>query len=112
MFFTERRLVWAVRREKLVRDRIPDIIRENGESPTVRSATEKEMDLLLREKLVEESSEYLSSGSIEEIADVLEVVHEILSRRGVSFEDVERIRLQKKRHRGGFEKGLVLLMDE
>ncbi|MHA1772132.1 MAG: nucleoside triphosphate pyrophosphohydrolase [Candidatus Thorarchaeota archaeon] len=96
--------------EKLVRDKIPDIIRANGAEPIVRVAQSVEVDSLLREKLVEEAIEFRSSGSIEEVADVLEVVYAILEQRGISHNEIEQIRQQKRALRGGFERFFVLTM--
>lgn len=95
--------------EKLVRDRIPEIIRENGHEPVVRIASDEELDLLIREKIVEESRELLTSGSLEEIADVLEAVLGLLNHRSVSWTELEVLRSKKKEERGGFEKGFVLI---
>ncbi len=98
--------------EKLVRDKIPALIRMNGETPSVRVASPAEIDSLLREKLVEEAEEFRASGSVEELADVLEVIHAILSRRGIDYEEIDTIRREKRRDRGGFEQQYVLLMDK
>lgn len=97
-------------REKLVRDLIPDAIRAEGGSPVVRVASEQELDMLLREKIVEEAQELLLSGDAAEIADVLEAIHTLLNLRRVGWRAIEAIRKQKKRLRGGFERGYVLLL--
>ena len=60
--------------------------------------------LELEKKLVEETQEYLQSKSVEEIADILEVVHRISQLRGTSAEKLEEIRQEKTRKRGAFEK--------
>ena len=98
--------------EKLVRDRIPEIIRSNGHEPVVRLASDDELDILIREKIVEEARELLASGSLEEAADILEAVMSLLNHRSVSWTELEKLRLLKKREHGGFEKGFVLLMTE
>jgi predicted house-cleaning noncanonical NTP pyrophosphatase (MazG superfamily) len=94
---------------KLVRDRIPQIIHEKGKSCSTVKAHDEEHDDLLKKKLFEETEEYVSSGEIEELADILEVIHGILRVRGVSFDELEMIRKNKARKRGAFEKGIVLV---
>ena len=69
--------------EKLVRDKIPQIIRETGAEPLVRVADEAEYVQLLRRKLLEEVGEFLDSGATEELADILEVVLALASQHGV-----------------------------
>ncbi len=96
--------------EKLVRDRIPEIIRNNGETPEVRVASIDEMDFLLRRKIVEESNELLASGSDEEVADVLEALYALLDIRGLALADIERLRQAKRDRRGGFSRRFVLRM--
>ena len=61
--------------DKLVRDRIPEIIEENDETPIVSTAAGEEYTERLVEKLQEEVAEYAESREVEELADVLEVVH-------------------------------------
>lgn len=89
---------------KLVRDNIPEIIEKDGKESVIEIMDEDEFLEELNKKLVEETNEY-----IEEIADILEVIHGILKAKGVSFEEVERIRMQKKQKRGGFEKKIKLV---
>ena len=93
---------------KLVRDRIPEIITASGKKPVVSSLSQSDMSGALDAKLKEEVAEFLESHSIEEIADVLEVLRAIASNHGVSWETVEEVRLEKYRKRGGFERGIVL----
>lgn len=98
--------------EKLVRDKIPDIIEEKGEVPKVRIAQKDELDLLLRAKIVEEAMELLESGDTEEIVDIIEAIDSLILLRNVDqgFLDLQR---ETKRHfRGGFEKGYVLDMED
>ena len=97
--------------EKLVRDRIPEIIRAKGESPKVRVADKEELDLLMRQKVVEEAEELLESGAIEEIVDIIEILAALIVLR--EFDDItfEKMRSNKLKERGGFEKGYILKMD-
>jgi predicted house-cleaning noncanonical NTP pyrophosphatase (MazG superfamily) len=94
--------------DKLVRDRIPDIIRESGERPVTHTATGEEYDRRLLEKLDEEVAEYRESRAVEELADVLEVVCALRESHGVSREELAEKRQQKAERRGRFDDGVVL----
>jgi len=99
-------------REKLVRDRIPEIIRSRDAQLTVRIALEDELDLLMRTKIVEEAEELLSSGETEEIVDLLEVIDALIQLRGLGHAKLDQLRAEKNQTRGGFERGYVLLLDD
>ncbi len=99
-------------REKIVRDRIPEIIRSKGVQPTVRIALEDELDLLMRTKIVEEAEELLSSGETEEIVDLLEIIDALIQQRGFSSTELDQLRAEKNRARGSFKRGYVLLLDD
>ncbi|WP_458189307.1 nucleoside triphosphate pyrophosphohydrolase [Haladaptatus sp. NG-WS-4] len=94
--------------DKLVRDRIPEIIVENGDRPRTHVAEATEYDRRLAEKLDEEVTEFHESGDQEELADVLEVVYALAARSDVSRDDLEQLRAEKAAERGGFEDGIVL----
>ncbi|NHN49742.1 nucleoside triphosphate pyrophosphohydrolase [Halostella sp. JP-L12] len=94
--------------DKLVRDRIPEIIEADGERPRVHVADEDEYERRLREKLDEEVREYREDGGVEELADVLEAVHALRELAGVSAEELEAIRVEKAEERGRFEERIVL----
>ncbi|RDG37992.1 nucleoside triphosphate pyrophosphohydrolase [Streptomyces corynorhini] len=98
---------------KLVRDRIPEIIRRNGEEPATYVAGAPEYRKRLRDKLSEEVGEFLEAEeehSKEELADVLEVVHALARDLGMTLEDLERRRAEKAAERGGFE-GRIMWTD-
>ena len=97
---------------KIVRDRIPEIIEQSGSRAVTRIPGKEEIIEGLEVKLTEELTEYLEDHSLEEMADLLEVMHGILHHRGVSWEELERIRLEKKEKRGGFEQGIWLIATE
>ncbi len=97
--------------EKLVRDRIPEMIRKRGEVPRVRVAQEHEVECFIRRKVVEEAQEFLQSGNAKEIADILEALEALMKHRGIDWSTVEELRARRKRERGGFEKRFVLEMD-
>ncbi|GGV37958.1 hypothetical protein GCM10010182_72840 [Actinomadura cremea] len=95
-------------REKLVRDRIPEIISRSGRHPRTRIAAHDEYTSLLRAKLVEEATEYTSDDDPDELADVLEVLHALADVHGLTFGDLERRRAAKAAERGGFTRRVVL----
>ena len=94
---------------KLVRDRIPEIIRESGKNCTTSVLEMADYITMLDAKLNEELLEYQESKSMEELADLLEVIRAAAAARGSSIEEVERIRKEKAAKRGGFEKRILLL---
>lgn len=94
--------------DKLVRDKIPDVIEAKGEDPTIHVVDGEEYSDRLVEKLYEEVREYRESRDIEELADVLEVVHAIRKDRGVSVDELAKIRVRKAEQRGRFDEGIVL----
>ncbi|SJZ41996.1 Predicted house-cleaning noncanonical NTP pyrophosphatase, all-alpha NTP-PPase (MazG) superfamily [Marinactinospora thermotolerans DSM 45154] len=95
---------------KLVRDRVPEIIRADGAEPVITVADAEEYRRELRAKLGEEIREYLEAGedtAVEELADVLEVVYALATLHGASPERVEEVRRAKADERGGFADRLV-----
>ncbi|MDZ4196856.1 MAG: nucleoside triphosphate pyrophosphohydrolase [Candidatus Izemoplasmatales bacterium] len=93
---------------KLVRDLIPQLIAEDGRLPITRFLDEWEYVVELKRKLQEEVSEFIKSGDLEELIDIGEVIHAILAIEKVSVETYQRMRLEKKEARGGFEKRIFL----
>ncbi len=93
---------------KLVRDRIPEIIEKDGKTCKWSVLTQQDYITLLDQKLNEELTEYQESKSMEELADLLEVMSAVANARGSSMEEVEKIRLSKKDKRGGFENRILL----
>lgn len=88
---------------KLVRDKIPAIIRADGKKPITRILTTEEYLEELDKKLNEEIAEYQADKSIEEMADVLEVLFAICEARGHSVEELLEVREAKREKRGGFK---------
>ena len=99
-----------VQYDKLVRDRIPEIIRASGKMPITRIVTDqKEFRQRLIDKLAEEMQEYRESGSVEEIADIMEVLQSLVEQiHEMSWEQVREIQGRKWEERGGFRDGVVL----
>lgn len=100
------------RREKLVRDHVPDLIRSTGGRPDVRVANDGEYAMLLRAKLYEEVGEFIGSGEAAELVDILEVVYALVSAQGLEHNDLERLRAAKAARVGGFEQRYVLCPPE
>lgn len=98
---------------KLVRDRIPAIIERAGKTFTVRLLDEEEYKEELRKKAFEELEEYIQAATdgaaLEELADLLEIIHALAECHGSSIEQVEQIRAQKAKERGGFRKKIFLV---
>lgn len=97
--------------EKLVRDRIPDIIRADGRECDCRTVDGEEYRRRIMEKLDEEVGELRESGSIEEMADVLEVMIAMAAMDGHTLDDILRAAEEKRAARGGFAKGYVVRFD-
>lgn len=97
---------------KLVRDNIPNIIKNNGEESIIRILDDAEYRKELYKKLLEECNEVINSKNkeelLEELADVLEVIRSIAKLENNELDDVIEISDQKKLKRGGFEKRIFL----
>lgn len=93
---------------KLVRDKIVDIIRSNGETPIYHTLNDEEYLNELHKKLLEESNEFIFEDDPEELADLIEVVYAIAKHKNINLQDVENIRVEKREKRGGFEKKIYL----
>ncbi len=94
---------------KVIRDKIPEIIEDSGKKGIVKQLTDEEFLPELEKKLNEEVNEYLSSGEIEELADIIEIINRILELRNVGRKDFDTIRLEKMKTRGGFDRNYYLL---
>lgn len=93
---------------KLVRDRIPEIIEADGKTCVCETLSDEDYIALLDQKLNEELAEYQESKSLEELADLLEVMQAVVKARGWTLEDLDRVRADKAAKRGGFEKKILL----
>lgn len=98
---------------KLVRDKIPQIIAADGKSYTMSILSDDEYIRELKTKLNEELTEYLAAGTdrdaLEELADLMELVHALSVVHGSSPEALEEIRQTKADKRGGFQDRLFLI---
>lgn len=93
---------------KLVRDKIPDIIKADGSQPVTRILNDKEYLVALVEKLKEELTEFAAEFSAEELADIQEVVHALRDAIGKTQEELEAIRLKKAITNGAFKDKIFL----
>ncbi|WP_175639281.1 nucleoside triphosphate pyrophosphohydrolase [Metabacillus schmidteae] len=98
---------------KLVRDKIPEIIEASGKEFRTKQLNEDEYIKELRTKLDEEIIEYQEANTdeqaLEELADVLEIIHSLAVVHGSNFEAVEEIRKAKQIKRGGFQEKIFLI---
>jgi predicted house-cleaning noncanonical NTP pyrophosphatase (MazG superfamily) len=93
---------------KLVRDKIPEIIEADGKKCEIRIAGKEEHLQLLEAKLLEEAAEFNEAKNLEELADLMEVVFGLAKVLGYREEELLKRREAKKEERGGFDEGLVL----
>lgn len=95
---------------KLVRDRIPEIIENDGEIPFVRTLNDSEFKRELERKLLEEYNEVLSAGNreerLEELADMLEIITALSLMENSNLETVISIMEEKRKKKGGFSKNI------
>jgi predicted house-cleaning noncanonical NTP pyrophosphatase (MazG superfamily) len=94
--------------DKLVRDEIPDIIAESGKAVTYRILNDEDYKIALEMKLDEEVAEFHKNPSIEEIADIAEVLYALIEAYGYRVIDVINYRAAKREEKGGFDKGVYL----
>ena len=92
---------------KLVRDKIPEIIKAKGINPTNHIASDEEFNIALLNKLKEEVEEFIEEPSREEMADIMEVIYAILRQQQFTFEEIEEVRKKKVEERGSFEKKII-----
>jgi len=96
-----------MKHNKLVRDRIPEIIKQK-EVPITHIADDKEYWQKLKEKLQEEVDEFIEDNNEEELADILEVVYAICDFKKIDKEKLEILREKKAEERGRFKDKIIL----
>jgi predicted house-cleaning noncanonical NTP pyrophosphatase (MazG superfamily) len=98
---------------KLVRDRIPEIIEANGKKFSTRVLSDEEYITELKNKSFEELEEYRDAETreeaLEELADLMEIVHAFARSHGTTLEEVEEIRRKKAEKRGAFDEKIFLI---
>jgi predicted house-cleaning noncanonical NTP pyrophosphatase (MazG superfamily) len=97
---------------KLVRDLIPNIISDSGQACSFDILSEEDYITALMQKLNEEVAEYQADKSIEEMADVLEVLCAICEARGHSIEELMKVKNAKREKRGGFSDKIFWIGNE
>ena len=93
---------------KLVRVKIPEIIEASGKTCVMEILSDEEYLQMLDKKLEEELAEYHQEQNIEELADLLEVLYATAKARGYSIEELEQVRVDKQKARGGFDMKILL----
>lgn len=93
---------------KLVRDKIPEIITNSGKTCSYEFLDNENYAQLLDQKLFEEMLEYHQDKSMEELADIVEVIYAIVKGRGCSFDDFDKLRKAKVDERGAFDRKICL----
>ncbi|NQU77923.1 nucleoside triphosphate pyrophosphohydrolase [Candidatus Falkowbacteria bacterium] len=93
---------------KLVRDKIPEIIEQKGKAPVTHVADDEEYWQKLKEKIEEEVKEFIQDNNEEELVDILEVIYAICDFKNIDKKNLETKRLKKTEKRGGFVKKIIL----
>lgn len=98
---------------KLVRNRIPEIIEKSNKKFTSRLLTDAEYSSEITKKMYEELAEYeattTNEDAVEELADLLELIHAATAVHDTTFEELEKIRVDKAKKRGGFDERIFLI---
>ncbi len=98
---------------KLIRDRIPEIIEKNGSKSKVRVLDDEKYKEELLKKIIEEAKEVLETKGdrkelTKEVGDVLEIIDYLVKVFGLDSEEIEKMRKERKESKGGFDKKLFL----
>ncbi len=99
---------------KLVRDRVPQIIKKNGDGCVVKRLNQKEFKLEALKKVVEEANELLDAKDsrvemIKELADIQEIIDAVMDSHKISKKEIMKEKRERKKQRGGFEKKIFLI---
>lgn len=105
-------LIKSIKIGKLIRDQLPGIMQSQGMTLHKRSLEDDEFLQRLKEKLLEETREVIASQNLEELteelADVLEVIASLSKLSGISMEQIESKRLEKRESKGGFDQRIFM----
>ncbi|EOO75027.1 MULTISPECIES: nucleoside triphosphate pyrophosphohydrolase [Bacillus cereus group] len=98
---------------KLIRNKIPQIIKANGKTPTTRILPEDEYIKEICKKTQEELTEYIEATTkpdkLEELSDLLELINALAEHEGTTLEEIDAIRKKKAEERGGFQNRVFLV---
>lgn len=101
---------------KLIRDRIPEIIAADGATCELKTLNNEEFIQALSEKLIEEAQEFSQAQGkkeqIKELADVMEIIKTLQKELDINPHEVEEVRQARQYKRGGFDKKLFLISTE
>lgn len=97
-----------IKYHKLVRDRIPEIIELSGKACSTEVLSDEDYLRMIDAKLDEELAEYHKDQSLEELADLIEVVYAAVKARGYTLDQLETTRAEKAAKRGAFENRIFL----
>ncbi len=98
----------AIKYNKLVRDKIPEIIEASGKNCVTEILTDEQYLQMLDAKLDEELAEYHQEQNLEELADLLEVIYVCAVAHGHSVAELEKVRADRAAKRGGFIKRILV----
>ncbi len=97
---------------KLIRDKIPEIIKKNKAVPKVLVLNAKQFKIALKEKLIEEAKELLAAKTnkeiLNELADIFELLESIALNNNITMNQIKKQKEKKKKEQGGFDKKLFL----
>ncbi len=106
----------VVRYDKLIRDRIPEIIKEAGWLPTVKILKKSEFLNAIKKKVFEEAGELIQSkdkkGIVDEIVDIQELFDVLAAEIKLTKSELKKLQADKRKKRGGFKKRLFLIKEE
>ena len=102
------KIIKKMKYNKLVRDKIPEYVIKKGGIPVTHIASDEEYWQKLKEKLSEEVKEFTDDETIEEIADIQEVIEAICGYKKFNNKDIEIIKNKKVEERGAFRNKIIL----
>lgn len=97
-----------MKHDKLVRDRIPELIKESGEEPVVHCADDEEYEERLYDKLEEEVQELQEDRDVEELIDIAEVIDALIKYHKIPPDEFQRLKEKKAKDSGSFDDRIVL----
>lgn len=97
---------------KLIRDKIPEVIKSKGAIPQVSVLADEEYKRFLKMKMTEEAKELLEAQNrdeiLNELSDIQELIQAIAKNNDITLDEIEKQREKKLQEKGGFEKKLFL----